>query len=54
MSTQLNQPAMVTAHLKAARSIHRKVVKDPKEARRMLVEAGILTKDGKRLARRYR
>ena len=32
----------------------RKELKDPAEARKFLIRAGILTKDGKRLAKRYR
>lgn len=39
---------------RAAAKVQREILKDPVEARKFLIRAGILTKDGRRLAKRYR
>jgi hypothetical protein len=39
---------------RAAATLQRKALADPKKARAFLVRAGILAKGGKRLAKRYR
>jgi hypothetical protein len=44
---------IIKEHRKAA-SQQRKELRDPQKARAFLIRAGILTKDGKQLARRYR
>jgi hypothetical protein len=42
----------VKEHRKAARAL-RKKLQDPREARKFLIRAGILTRSGKQLAKRY-
>ncbi len=49
----MNTAAIVKEHEKAMRKL-RKKLRDPEEARKFLIRAGILDKDGKRLARFYR
>jgi vacuolar-type H+-ATPase subunit E/Vma4 len=44
----------VRAQRKASRRIRKSIGKSPERARRWLIEMGILQRDGKRLARRYR
>ena len=44
---------IVREHREAAKRL-RKELKDPKKAREFAIRAGILSKDGKRLAKRYR
>jgi hypothetical protein len=44
----------VNAQLKVSRRIRKSIGKSPERAQRWLVEMGILQRDGKRLARRYR
>lgn len=44
---------IVQEHLRASEKL-RKSLKSPKDARRFLIRAGILSKDGKKLAKRYR
>jgi len=45
--------SIVREHRKAARAL-RKQMQDPREARKFLIRAGILTRSGKQLAKRYR
>ena len=45
--------SIVQEHRKAAKA-QRKKLQDPREARRFLIRAGILTKSGGQLAKRYR
>jgi len=45
--------SIVKEHRKAAKE-QRKMLRDPEEARKFLIRAGILAKDGRRLARKYR
>jgi hypothetical protein len=49
----LNASAIVKEHRKATRS-WRKRLQDPQKAREFLIRAGILSKDGRRLAKQYR
>ena len=44
----------VKAQLKVSRRVRNSIAKSPTRARRWLVEMGILQRDGKKLARRYR
>jgi len=44
----------VKAQLKVSRRIRKSIGKSPERARRWLIEMGILQRDGKKLARRYR
>lgn len=46
--------AMVKEHLAASRKVRKRYLRSRKAARDFLVAAGILTKDGKRLAKPYR
>ncbi len=45
--------AIIKEHRDAAKQ-QRKKLQDPKEARKFLIRAGILTKSGQQLAKRYR
>lgn len=44
---------IVREHIEASRKLVARL-KTPKQARQFLIRAGILTKDGKKLAKRYR
>jgi len=44
---------IIKEHREAARQLRREL-RDPKRAREFLIRAGILSKSGKRLAKRYR
>lgn len=44
----------IKAHLEASRRLRDQIRSSPKAARQWLIRMGILTKDGKKLARRYR
>jgi O-methyltransferase involved in polyketide biosynthesis len=44
----------IVAEHRAAASQQRKALADPKKARAFLIRAGILSKGGKRLSKRYR
>ena len=44
----------IDAFLKASREARRSFLKSPEKARQWLIRMGILTKDGKKLVRRYR
>ena len=46
--------AMIVKEHRAAAAQQRKEHSDPKKARAFLVRAGILSKSGKRLSKRYR
>ena len=45
---------MVKQHLAASKRVMKKVLRSRKSAREFLISAGILDKDGKRLAKPYR
>jgi hypothetical protein len=45
---------IVKEHLAAAERFRRSIRGNPAKAREFLIKAGILTKDGKKLAKRYR
>ena len=44
----------IQAFLEASRRMRKSFLKSPKAARQWFIRMGILTKDGKRLAKRYR
>lgn len=45
---------IVREHIAASKRFLRSIRGDPAKARAFLVKAGILTRDGKKLAKRYR
>ena len=45
---------IVREHLAASRRFRKSIRGNPDKAREFLIKAGILTKDGKKLAKRYR
>jgi hypothetical protein len=51
--SRFNTTSIIKEHRKAAKEL-RKEHRDPEKARAFLIRAGILTKSGKRLAKRYR
>lgn len=54
MSKVYDVDAIVREHIAASRELRKELKGKPEKAREFLIKAGILTKDGKRLAKRYR
>ncbi len=54
LEVQMAKVAIIIKKHRAAASEQRKEHSDPKKARAFLIRAGILTKSGKRLTKRYR